>query len=73
MTEEIDKLLAPDLLVRCVRQVANKLPAHYALALPSTIAHGLILRRLAVPVADFSAAPDAVIDCEWTDLEGVTN
>ena len=57
----------PPLLIRLNHDI-GKLPASVALRLPRPIARSLIMQRLAVPVGSFRTQPDAIIDCEWADI-----
>jgi hypothetical protein len=57
----------PPLLIRLFHDV-GKLPASVALRLPRPIARSLIMRRLAVPVGSFKTQPDAIIECDWSDI-----
>jgi hypothetical protein len=57
----------PPLLIRLVRDI-GKLPAAVALRLPRPIARSLIMQRLAIPVGSFKTQPDAISDCDWSDI-----
>lgn len=46
----------------------GKLPSGVVLSVPREIALALITRRFALPVGDSKVAPDAIIDCDWSDV-----
>ena len=52
-----------------LHQNTGKLPAGVALSVPREIALSLITRRLATPTGDSTIAPDAIIECDFADVD----
>ena len=58
---------SPPLLVT-LHEDSGKLPARIVMELPREMSLSLILRRLAIPIANLATVPDAVIECTWADI-----
>jgi hypothetical protein len=62
--------LAPPLLVTLVSDL-GKLPAGIIIRFPHEAAMLLVAQRYAVPIADFNAQPDLVVDAEQLLFAGL--